>query len=421
MITISKTKIKLVIYLFFLIFSPPIFSQVSIIHIQTVLTLLLLLVKYEKEMKSFFKQKCMLTFFVNYMFIMIFVMMRMTSSYFNTSVNIDNYFIAAYKFFMAIVEIPICCVYVAICCKRKGYCVDEVLVLIVWTGILQLIIGSMMAVFPEFKLALVTIMQENNGLDVSSIPFWEYNRRYFAFSDCMVDMLGWGLGIIAALPLYLESKKNRGYIVLVPFLLVLSMMNATTGGVIFGIVAGIGILRKIKSFTIYKLINIGLLIIIMIMGIVAVRYIAEDSYKWAIREIKSILGLNNTISSFNNVMDVKIRQLPDTMKELWIGTGHTVYQAEGFQHSDLGYVNNIWLIGIVGTILLYGNYMKLFIDCIRKSKRKVLIISVGISMFVFELKGIGICYNPGMTLTILLIYVCISLTSTKDKYMERVT
>lgn len=51
-----------------------------------------------------------------------------------------------------------------------------------------------------------------------------------------------------------------------------------------------------------------------------------------------------------------------TFPEIIFGTGHTVFSVKGFAHSDVGYVNGLWLCGILGVMILYSLFVKLFYD-----------------------------------------------------------
>lgn len=404
MITINKSKIKLVIYLFFFIFAPPLIPRISIIHILTAGSLLYMLLYWRTSLKLFYRQRNIKAFFTLFLIYLLYIVSRMAYSIIVNPVNADNYVNTLYKFFMVVIEIPICCAFIIIYCNKKSYSFDELLKMIVWTGIIQVVIGGLMIVSPSIKYSLVSFMQRNNGSSISDIVPWEYNRRYNAISDCMLDMLGWGLGIISALPLYLKGKKRYMYLLCIPFLVVITVANSTTGIIMFAILAVIAILGKIKKISNNKVIIIGVSFLVAIGAVIAMKYIVPSTYDWTVNEIKAILGMNTEkVSSFSKVMSSDFRIFPEQIIELVFGTGHTIYSVSGFAHSDLGYINHIWLGGLFGTIGIYFIYFILFKAGFKK-QRKAIVLSLAIAMYIFELKGFGICYNPGMALTMLLVF-----------------
>lgn len=404
MITINKSKIKLVIYLFFFIFAPPLIPRISTIHVLTVGSLLYMLLYWRTSLKLFYRQKNIKTFFTLFVIYLLYTMSRMAYSIIVNPVNADNYANTLYKFFMVVIEIPICCAFIIIYCNKKNYSFDELLKMIIWTGVIQVVVGGCMIVSPSIKYSLVSFMQKNNGSSISDIVPWEYNRRYNAISDCMLDMLGWGLGIISALPLYLKGKKRYIYLLCIPFLVVITVANSTTGIIMFGILTVIAILGKIKKISNNKVVLIGVAFFAAIGAVIAMKYVVPSTYDWTVNEIKAILGMNTEkVSSFSKVMSADFRIFPEQIIELVFGTGHTIYGASGFAHSDLGYINHIWLGGLVGIIGIYFIYFTLF-KAGFKRHRKAVVLSLAIAMYIFELKGFGICYNPGMALTMLLVF-----------------
>ncbi len=402
-IIIHKSKVKLIIYLFFLIYAPPIFPYISTIHVQTIFTFFLLYNNYWMETRKIFKQKHIRSFYKTYFIFICCLIIRILFSVFFNPINTDNYLTTLYKFFMVLIEIPICCAYVNIFCKKWKIDFNELLEIIVCTGILQLYIGILMATSPEIKHVLVSIMQQNNGKNIEDITEWEYNRRYFAFSDCMLDMLGWGLGIIAALPLFIEKSINKYYWILTPFLLVFAAMNSTTSIIVFTVMFIVYFVERVYNLRKNDFIKILVLPILFLMGIVIMRYIAPDSFEWFLNEIISIVNDNVEISSYRNVISREKWYLPIDLFQRLIGSGHTIYGANGFVHSDVGYINQIWLLGFIGASYLYYIFLKLFYNSFKLSNNK-LVIALAFTFYLFEIKGIGISFNPGLSCVMIVLF-----------------
>lgn len=405
MVSISITKIKLTIYLFIFIFAPPVIPRISIIHFLTVYSLIELVLKRRNTVKSIMRSKTFREYYLLFSLCLSYLFFRMAVSYIFAPVNLSNYLVTVYKFFMVYFEIMICCLYLITYMIKKELKFKDLLICIIHAGLIQMLFAVMMALSPDIKYKLVSLMMRNNGSDISDIVYWEYNRRYFAFSDCMVDMLGWGLGIITGLPLFLERGRNsRGYLIFVPLLAVLTVINSTTGLVIFVIMLFVAVMKAMRKVSIKKAaVCIGILFA-AVLAVWLMKVFVPYSYNWTLNEVKSILHVGETgISSFKNVISADRRFLPESLFEMVFGTGHTVYGAEGFSHSDLGYVNNIWLGGLLGTLCLYGTFAWLFVKSLRVH-HSFLIVAVAFAFFAFEIKGVGICYNPGMALTMLIVW-----------------
>lgn len=414
MIAINKSKIKLVLYLFLFIFAPPLIPKVSVIHILFAFSLTYMMINWRTSLKVFFRQKSVKYFLGFFSMYFLYILSRVAYSLVTSPINMDNYLVALYKYYMVLVEIPVCCAFVVIYCWKHRFSYDDLLKILIWVGLIQVVVGGCMIVSPSIKRFLVSYMQKNNGSSIDKIAPWEYNRRYNAISDCMLDMLGWGLGIISAIPLYIEGKGRHKYLIAIPFLILITVANSTTGIIMFVLMVCIGVLGKLKKISNNKLLIVGMCMVGLVGAVIAMKYIVPSTYAWTVNEMKAILGMKTEkVSSYSKVMSSDFRVFPDNIVEFFFGTGHTVYRAKGFLHSDLGYVNNIWLGGIVGIVIIYLIYLFLFGGCI-KTKHRGLIMALAISVYVFELKGMGICYNPGMVLVVLLTFAAISMDKKKQ-------
>ena len=114
---------------------------------------------------------------------------------------------------------------------------------------------------------------------------------------------------------------------------------------------------------------------------------------------------NEMVKLFSN----RYWTFPDPIRTL-IGTGHTLYDAEGYLHSDVGYTNNIWLMGIIGVIFMYGLLIKLAFNSVRSNISKVFTLTAVYTIsafFVFNIKGQAMGYNPG-AISILTFLFCMN-------------
>src|SRR5699024_6530651 len=117
-------------------------------------------------------------------------------------------------------------------------------------------------------------------------------------------------------------------------------------------------------------------------------------------------GLDTASNLFSN----RFWTFSNSLVKIIFGTGHTVFGNGFVIQSDVGYVNDVWLFGIVGSILLYISFIYLGSYVLKNSQEslyKILTIGLIVSLFVFQIKGRAFMYSVG-TSTILIILFCIS-------------
>lgn len=220
----------------------------------------------------------------------------------------------------------------------------------------------------------------------------------------MLDMFGWGMGIIAGLPFYIKDVNSK-YLLISPFLLIIGVMNSTTTVIIYLIMLIGGIIKKnIEKNEMKKttFLILGVTPIVFLVSFEIMKVCAPDSFKWFLNEIMSILGESNK-SSFLNVVDKNVWYLPENVIGKLFGTGHYVYAVSGFKHSDIGYINMIWISGICGVLIFFITLLKTVQRCceINRNYAWLYIILFG-AFWIFEIKGIGIGINPGMACTMVI-------------------
>lgn len=419
---ISKEKVWLILYLFILVFTPPVIPKIKIFHVLTFYSVFAIGIKYKMYVKEFLKQANVKAFIKGMGIYFLYVVIAEILSWTFEPVENSAYLYVTYKLICTYIEIPICCCYLYAYCRQRKIKFVEIVYALIHIGIIQLVIGGIMMLSPTIKQFLVSLMQTNNNGSMDDISFWEYNRRYFAFSGCMLDMFGWGFGIIAGLPFYIKKVKLK-YLIISPFLLVIGIMNSTTTVIIYLVMLAGGAAKMIidehKIKKIYLLL-IGIIPLVFGLGFQVMRLYAADSFKWFLNEIMAMLGDSNK-GSFTNVIDKRVWYLPESTIARVFGTGHYVYAVKGFKHSDIGYINMIWIAGILGTLILFVTLLSITRKCCEINRTySYLFVIVFILFWVFAIKGIGIGINPGMACT-LVIYLLASVSKENENlYPERV-
>ena len=154
-----------------------------------------------------------------------------------------------------------------------------------------------------------------------------------------------------------------------------------------------------------------------ILGMIMLKEKAAMSFRRLWANILAILGDYKGTTSFSNLMRKSYWILPTKVTNVLFGTGHSVYQIKNYTHSDVGYINMIWLSGIIGSAWLYGSFIALALNvkkCSINTLQKNISIFCIFAFLLFEAKGIGIAINTGIPI-IMLIYYAILFENCCDK------
>ncbi len=412
----SKIKLSFVVYLFFYMFAPPLIPKVNMIFFVAAFSLFMLMTKYRNSIKSVLYKSKIISFSVMIFCAFIYIGLIMSIGVFLDPVNPINYIKSGYRFFLLVPVTLICIVYVILRAKELEYGLKEVSKALILAGLIQTLFSVSMALIPQFREFLLNIMYMNTG-DSLSQNLWHIQRRYYAFSQNVLDTFGYGTGILAILPLFYGFYiKRYVYCLLTPILLIVPLLNSRTGLVI----AFIGILCFLL-YTIFKTSFVQLLkmsiitFFLALISIQAINYFSKilpTTMYWVNSGINDAIGFFKGEKGTDSVSIITSQNnwlLPDSYF-IFFGTGHNVYEAKGYSHSDVGYVNDIWLSGILGFTFLYSSMVFLFLTAFFKRNVfliRTLVVFLALSFFVTNIKTIILSYNVGTSIVLLLLFFII--------------
>lgn len=391
------SKIYFSIYLFFSLFAPPLLPDINIIIPLSIISLLILIFRYQKEFYIIIKSKILRNFIL---FIILYLFYLLSIILFNILigeiVNITHYITFFYSFFLVVPTTLIVCIYIVSFCLKKRWNFDELITMFVIAGFFQGLITICTIISNNIKIFFVNLMYKNTN-EVKLTSSWLIERRFYGFANSMLDLFGLGTGIIASLPLFLYRIKRK-IIYFIPTLLIVPFMNSRTGLVIFAI-ALIMILIQIffHRKKVSDLILIIALIIVIIMLILYMSINSPETISWILNDFSSFFS--DTEGTATNLFSKNFWQIPNNIFHFFCGTGHSLYLASGYSHSDVGYINDLWRQGIIGTILLYGAFFYLWSKGKKKSsnqREKNIFNLIMISFIVFLIKGSLFTYHPAM-------------------------
>lgn len=284
---------------------------------------------------------------------------------------------------------------------------------IFFAGVVESILCLLAFMFPTVKEFFVLLMTKYGGMTLTDDLFAE--NRMFGFAGSLVDNFGYGVGIISGIALYYGIVYNAKYIFISIFIIISALLNARTGVAIYCLSFLLTIIFSISRIEFKSLLKIAS-IFLLAPSILAVGLSMmannEGTMMWLLMGVDSVISFIDGTSDSSNAGAMIIFysknfwELPADDFELLFGTGHSRYLAEGFSHTDCGYVNDIWFVGILGVIVLYGTIIYLAYSVYsnaRNSLEKFIPIFVGVSFFLFNIKASALGNSPGSLVTMLLL------------------
>ncbi|MGI2294935.1 hypothetical protein [Paenibacillus sp. GXUN7292] len=430
--TIDETGF--VLYLFCFIFAPPLVPKINFIFLVFAFSVLQLFRRKNRLVNSVFTQSGIKQFCYLMFLAYVYIGLVMLVGILFQDVGASNYIKTFYRFGLLIPITVTCVLYIIVRSKEMNYNFYDILHAIIKAGTIQAIIAILMFLDPSIKQLLVNIMFANTG-DSLTQNLWVYQRRLYAFSNSVLDSFGYGTGIIAALPLFLAKKRKTKYLLYIPVLLVVPFLNSRTGLIVFllGIISVIP-LYLIKA-NIKKLlktsISVLMILICLSFGYKIMQNVNPMTTSWVENGITSFLTLLNISSEIGNIgytesttnlFSDRKWYVPGPIGLLF-GTGHNVYEANGFNHSDVGYINDLWLGGILGMILLYSPLFILLLKTALKQEQREIKYLLCFLFFAFlatNVKAYMINYNVGMAVTLLVAFSAVYFSEKKlnNSYKE---
>lgn len=409
----SRRSIFFSVYIFLIIFCPPIIPRLDVVLIISAAVMIML--KYKASFMSvvvksrmFFWVKVMM-FLATYM---ILLPLPLSAFIYNDTVQIQHYISLFNRYGLLIVVDVVCGTYLFLELKSYGYTLEDFLKFTFYAGAIESLFSICSLIFPGFKSMLVSIMLANTGSGLYSNT-WYITVRAYGFANTLVDLFGLGVSIIASTCFLYGLFKEKKYMILSVFILISTILNSRTGLILYivcimGAILYLTIKGKIK-YLFFGIMSVFLLFIIF--NILMESNILNDSTKsWISSGIQSFQELLENGKAQSDSMGVLFQEkkwtLPDGIR-LFIGTGHSRYEAKGYVHTDVGYVNEIWMCGLIGAIGLYTMFIK-FIYSAVKRQGNILAQCIGIMIFlgyfIFNIKGVAFGYNPGAAVILLILF-----------------
>lgn len=275
--------------------------------------------------------------------------------------------------------------------KTIGKKTEEILKFVLNLAVIQGIICILMVIFPGLKSIALNLyyMGAEENVFISASRLYGISEDY-TFGTQIYH------GMLSSVTIILGVLWNKKYFVYFPFCFLASILNGRTGLLIFGacmilfffmlILSG-----KIKAKTLGYVTTIFFLIIIA-MQITKVS--APDTFDFiqlAISDTMNIIENGELSGTYNSLVN-NMMYWPEGINFIF-GAGERVYLNEKYSHSDIGYVNDMFMGGVVYCTILYSTILIFFLKCNKKQTEKwrnvnfICSIIMIVTLFIGNFKG----------------------------------
>lgn len=402
------------IYIFLLVFCPPIVPRFDVILMA--FSAFEIYRKYRNEVLQIVAKSGML-YWTKIMVLLagyvLLIPLPISAFFYNDVVQPGHYVSLVNRYGLLLAELLICGSYLILELEKNKLTVDDFLKYIFFAGAIESTFSVGALLSPSFKQILLTIMYINTG-DGMYRNSYLVDTRLYGFSNTLLDLFGLGISVIASVCFVYGVFKNKRYILLSIYIVIATAINSRTGLVLYCVCVLVTIMYLVLGGNI-KGILFGIVAILIGINlfnyIMSSDFIDETTKYWVTSGIDSVFEVLESGGTDSGSLSVLLQdswwELPGGARVI-IGTGHSRYLAQGYSHTDVGYVNEIWAFGMIGAAFLYLSIVRLIfmsIDGYKNYMATGIGIIILVEYIVFNIKAVSLGYNPGATAIFLILFV----------------
>lgn len=352
------------IVIFFVVFNPPIVSGFSFTKASVVgsTVIIVLNMRYIKSIFSSSRVKGLMgSFFVFYLYYSFICVINLFSDYnllieiafVETSVNYLSFFLVTFAIVVWVI--------------RRGMTINDLCRIFVLAALIQSIIAVMCLLSPSIKTLLNGMMILNTDSEkiMRSVEY-DYAHRNYGFASTLYDIFGFTMAVFGIIAIKLGLNGRRLYFIIGFLFAMVSGINARSGFMIF-MIGFVAMMLGKKSKRGYgkRLLFLTLIIIfVMLLFFWIMNNTYSEQALWLSEGLREIQSMSNGKSEgYFDILWNEFVFFPEGFSLLF-GTG-TIPDLLVKKHSDVGYIQNIWQFGIIGSILLYIFFYKLLKEAYR--------------------------------------------------------
>lgn len=241
-------------------------------------------------------------------------------------------------------------IYIIIKFDKKGWGVDEYIRVLIYAGMIEGVLCILSFIFPKIKDYFIQLMYCGN---LGNVDAWYIAVRSFGYAETLVDLVGAGAGLIAGVSFFYGVYYKKRYIIYSFLIIVTAVLNARTGLLIYVVAIALTVLYVCLKQQIKYIINIvagiGIVALCVYLGM-KLLISNEATNNWVMSGINSIflfLSTGEKVDNMGTLTSSNFWNFP-SFPRIICGTGHSLYEAQGYHHSDVGYINELWIAGILG-------------------------------------------------------------------------
>ncbi len=247
--------------------------------------------------------------------------------------------------------------------RINGYSKNKIIEFILNVAFIQGLVCLIMLLFPSTRTIAInsfinsTIFNENDYI---------LRTRVYGLGDSYTYGIPIVNGLLTGLCFYHATNNNKKYFIFLPFIFLVSILNGRTG-ILIGLLSVFIMILLSKFNKKITAVFWGMVIILLFyLFILVIRNVNPAMYSF----INQLFSFTNT-RTFNYLTKTAL-VFPSGWK-LVFGTGMRVYGELGLNtigtSSDIGYVNYIFLGGVIYLLLYVGSFIKFFNNSLKNDKR----------------------------------------------------
>lgn len=422
-----SSKILMVLYLFLVIFNPPLFKNFSFTIILSLFAGVYLLINWKRT--QLVAQKCMLNklipiFVFSAYYILLIVLIN---SMFNSDISFSSYLstFTNYVFYYGVLIVVI--LFINLVSEKKHLTFEDLLICFIWAGGLQVSITILSYLFPPVReLTLQLIINNSSSEKIARTVQYTKSIRNYGLASSLYDIFGYSTAILVSISFVYGLFKKHFYVWLSFLLLAMPLFNARTGLVLSIVGIIIALLFYLKPKSISDIANKFLVLATSITGVILIFYFintrilmdGSSSSVWimsGINDVISFISGKSESGYFSTVINDFIF-FPTLLKTIF-GAGATPMILIG-ENTDVGYIYNIWQFGIIGSVIIYYMNYKIFKLSYKNSRNpmnKAIVSFLLVMFFIYMIKLNSLGYSQASVITFPLLFKIIHDRNTETE------
>lgn len=282
--------------------------------------------------------------------------------------------------------------------KQKEFVFGDV---VIQVGFIASVFSCVALFYPPFNFFLRSIQVSNELTDYAE------SQSFFRFYGLAINLssaYGYMQGLVAALCLLKLDKTHKRYALYFLTLVISVFVNARTGIVPVFLTIIYLIMNFVVKFKVGKLLKTSILAIFALYAIISTLKLLPDVNEFVIDFFDQIsLMLFEEDDGFKNSAYFTMLKFPESLVGIIFGEGHSIYGIGAGDSSDIGYVNQIFIGGLVFALLLVIYEIVLYVKIRNRSGEIVYSTIFFFSILIFNYKGFNF-YDSGAYIKLWMLY-----------------